>query len=236
MPAGQRFDKDYAYGAYTAEYFNGLLRKRKKLSQKWRYKWLDRCLDAKAGDKIVDLGCGAGLVARHFLEKGAEVHGVDLAEEGIRTAIELNKEFPLASFKVGDASKCDHLQSGAFNKACSVDVIEHCGHDVMLDIFAEAHRLLKTGGLYFVYTPNPKHWIERFKDWGFILKQDPTHTGLRLVKPILEGLEQKGFEIVESLEPASMIPVFNWFERAWSYLPGVGQLGVYRIAVLARKK
>jgi hypothetical protein len=34
-----------------------------------------------------------------------------------------------------------------------------------------------------------------------------------------------------------MIPVFNWFERAWSVLPGaVGQLGVYRIAVLARKK
>jgi hypothetical protein len=33
-----------------------------------------------------------------------------------------------------------------------------------------------------------------------------------------------------------MIPVFNWFERAWSILPGVGQLGVYRITVLARKK
>jgi len=236
LAAGQRFDKDYAYGAYTADYFNGLLRKKKKLSQKWRFKWLDKCLDPRPGDKIVDLGCGAGLVARHFLEKGAEVHGVDLADEGIRTAIELNREFPLGSFKVADASKCDHLASDSFNKACSVDVIEHCGHDVMLDIFGEAHRLLKPGGLYFVYTPNPKHWIERFKDWGFILKQDPTHTGLRPVKPILEGLEQKGFEIVQNLSPASMIPVFNLLEKAWSFLPGIGQLGVYRIAVLARKK
>ena len=233
LAAGQRFDKDYAYGAYTADYFNGLLRKQKKLSQKWRFKWLDRCLDPRPGDKIIDLGCGAGLVARHFLEKGAEVHGVDLAEEGIRTA---NREFPLGSFKVADASKCDHLAGGSFNKACSVDVIEHCGHDVMLDIFGEAHRLLKPGGLYFVYTPNPKHWIERFKDWGFMLKQDPTHTGLRPVKPILEGLEQKGFEIVQNLGPASMIPVFNLLEKAWSVLPGIGQLGVYRIAVLARKK
>jgi hypothetical protein len=33
-----------------------------------------------------------------------------------------------------------------------------------------------------------------------------------------------------------MIPVFNWFEEAWSFLPGVGELGIYRIAVLARKK
>jgi cyclopropane fatty-acyl-phospholipid synthase-like methyltransferase len=236
LAPGQRFDKDYAYGAYTSDYFNGLLRKRKKLSQKWRFKWLDRCLALRAGDKIVDLGCGAGLVARHFLEKGAEVHGVDLAEEGIRTAIELNREFPLGSFKVADASHCDHLASGSFDKDFYVDVIEHCGHDVMLDIFGEAHRLLKPGGLYFVYTPNPRHWIERFKDWGFILKQDPTHTGLRPVKPILEALEQKGFEIVQSLRPPSMIPIFNLFEKAWSYVPALGELGVYRIAVLARKK
>ena len=40
---------------------------------------------------------------------------------------------PRVSFKVGDASKCDHLADASFDKACSVDVIEHCGHDVMLD-------------------------------------------------------------------------------------------------------
>jgi hypothetical protein len=74
------------------------------------------------------------------------------------------------------------------------------------------------------------------KDWGFILKQDPTHTGLRLAKPIFEGLEQKGFEVMNSFRPASMIPVFNWFEKGWSFIPGVGELGVYRIAVVARKK
>jgi cyclopropane fatty-acyl-phospholipid synthase-like methyltransferase len=232
---GQRFDKDYAYGAYTADYFNMLLRRQKKLSQKWRFKWLDRLLDPKPGDNIVDLGCGAGLVARHMLGKGAAVHGVDLADEGIRTAIELNKDYPKATFKVGDASKCDHLESGSFDKACSVDVIEHCGEDVMLDIFGEAHRLLKTGGTYFVYTPNPKHWIERFKDWG-VLKQDPTHTGLRPIKPVIEGLSAKGFDVVRSLRPPSMIPVFNWLEKAWSFVPAVGELGVYRIAILARKR
>lgn len=237
LSPGQRFDKDYAYGQYTPEYYQGLVRKQKKLSQKWRMKWLDRCLAPYAGNKIVDLGCGAGLVARYMLDHGAaEVHGVDLADEGIKTARAITTEYPNAHFTVGDASKCDHLQAGYFDKACSVDVIEHCGHDVMLDIFAEAHRLLKPGGLYFVYTPNPKHWIERFKDWGFILKQDPTHTGLRPVKPILEGLEQKGFEIVQNLKPPSMIPVFNWLEKAWSYVPRAGQLAIYRIAVLARKK
>jgi SAM-dependent methyltransferase len=233
--AGQRFDKDYAYGQYTADYYGGLLEKQNRASFRWRLKWLDRALNPQSGDKIVDLGCGAGLVARHFLQKGCEVHGVDLAEEGIKAAVAINREFPKGSFKVGDASKCDHLADASFDKACSVDVIEHCGHDVMLDIFAEAHRLLKPGGLYYVYTPNPKHWIERFKAWG-ILKQDLTHTGLRPQKPILDALEQKGFEVIEDFKPVSMIPVFNWFEKAWSLLPVLGELGIYRIAVLARKK
>jgi 2-polyprenyl-6-hydroxyphenyl methylase/3-demethylubiquinone-9 3-methyltransferase len=236
LAPGQRFDKDYAYGQYTADYYSGLLDKENRASHKWRLKWVERCLAPKAGDRIADLGCGAGLVDRYFLKKGAEVHGVDLAEEAIKAAIVINKELPKGHFRVGDASKCDHLESATFDKACSVDVIEHCGHDVMLDIFAEAHRLLKPGGLYFVYTPNPKHWIERFKDWGFILKQDPTHTGLRPAAPILAGLREKGFEIVEHLRPPSMIPVFNWFERVWSAIPAVGELAVYRIAVLARKK
>ena len=82
---------------------------------------------------------------------------------------------------------------------------------------------------------NPKHWIERCKAWG-ILKQDPTHTGLRPEKPIRDALEQKGFEVIENFKPVSMIPVFNWFEKVWSLLPVVGELGIYRIAVLARKK
>ena len=235
-PSGQqRVDKDYAYGQYTAAYYGGLLEKQTAASHQLRLKRLDRCLEPAAGDRFVDLGCGAGLVAHHLLKKGCEVHGVDLAEEAIKAAVAINASFPKGHFRVGDASKCDHLEGGTFDKACSVDVIEHCGHDVMLDIFGEAHRLLKPGGLYYVYTPNPRHWIERLKDWG-VMKQDVTHTGLRLVGPVVEGLNAKGFEVVERLRPASFIAGFNWLERAWSVLPGVGELGVYRIAVLARKK
>jgi SAM-dependent methyltransferase len=231
----QRVDKDYAYGEYTADYYGGLLKKQSAASHRLRLRLLDQCLKPAAGDRIVDLGCGAGLVAHHLLKKGCELHGVDLAEEAIKAAVAINSQFPKGHFRVGDASRCEHLESGSFDKACSVDVIEHCGSDVMLDIFGEAHRLLKPGGLYYVYTPNPRHWIERLKAWG-VMKQDVTHTGLRLAGPILDGLRSKGFEAVEHLKPPSFIAGFNWLEKAWSVLPVVGELGVYRIAVLARKK
>ncbi len=235
LPAGQRYDKDYAYGQYTPEYYNGLLKHQKSRSHLWRLKWVEKCIAPKAGEKIVDLGCGAGLVDHYLLSKGCTVHGVDLADEAINAARRINAEFAeRGTFKVGDASRNAELPDASFDKAVCVDVIEHCGADVMLDIFKEARRLVKPGGLFFVYTPNPRHWIERCKDWG-ILTQDVTHTGLRVAAPILAALKEAGFEIACHPKPPSMIPVFNWFEKLWSFIPWAGTLGIYRIAILAKK-
>ncbi len=233
MP-GQRFDKDYAYGKYDAAYYQTLVDNEQRASHRWRLGWVEQCLHPRAAERIVDLGCGAGAVTHYLAEKGVEVHGVDLSEKAIDAARVINAPYPLATFRVCDASRCTHLTDQSFDKACSVDVIEHCGADVMRDIFAEAFRLLMPGGLYFVYTPNPRHWIERLKASG-VLKQDSTHTGLRPIEPILSSLHASGFEVIKSLEPVSMIPIFNVFERALKRVPGLRQLAIYRIAVLARK-
>src|SRR3569623_385694 len=122
----QRFDKDYAYGAYTPEYYNGLLKHQKSRSHLWRLKFVERAINPATGDRIVDLGCGAGLVDHYLLQKGATVLGVDLAEEAINAARKINWEFEgRATFKVGDASNNPDLADGSFDKAVCVDVIEH---------------------------------------------------------------------------------------------------------------
>jgi 2-polyprenyl-3-methyl-5-hydroxy-6-metoxy-1,4-benzoquinol methylase len=227
-------DKDYAYGHYDQRYYDIIRSNERRRSHRWRLRWVERCLAPKPGERIVDLGCGAGMVTRYLASRGAICHGVDLAEEAIKTARAVNAEFPSASFHVGDASHCPNLADGSFDKAISADVIEHCGPDVMRAIFAEAQRLLKPGGLYFVYTPNPLHWIERLKEWG-IMTGDPTHTGLREAPVILDALRRVGFEIVEHLSPVSMLPGVNVLEKLWSLQPLGRQLAIYRIAILARK-
>ncbi len=230
----RRRDAAYTYDEYGEAYYTRLLASEKLRSHRWRCRWLQTALQPRPGDRIVDLGCGAGLVAKHLLSRGATVHGVDLAAGAVVAARRLNAHQPRGTFQQADAGDCQHLQSASFNKACSVDVTEHCGYDIMLEIFQEAFRLLEPGGLYFVYTPNPRHWIERLKDWG-VLKQDPTHTGLRNTRTLVEAVQSCGFEIVTSYAPTSMLPYVQRLEQLWRRQPLLPQLAVYRIALLTRK-
>ena len=64
---------------------------------------------------------------------------------------------------------------------------------------------------------------------------DPTHTGLRTGKVIVEALERCGFEIARHPTSSSMFPVIQAMEWLWRRQPVLPQLANYRVIVLARK-
>jgi trans-aconitate methyltransferase len=57
-------------------------------------------LDAKSGERILDLGCGTGHLTAKIAETGAHVVGIDRSPEMIRQAKE---KYPLLRFEVMDA-------------------------------------------------------------------------------------------------------------------------------------
>lgn len=227
-------DEAYATEHYDDAYYDWILENKNFRSHHLRMEWIKAIVEPGPGDRIIDLGCGPGVVAEFLGQHGAEVHGVDLHPKAVAAARKLNSGNPNISFQVGDASDLHDLPDAGFDKAVSCDVTEHCGYDVMLGIFREAHRLLKPGGTYFIYTPNPKHWIEKLKEWG-VMKGDPTHTGLRTGKTIAEALETCGFEIDKHPTSSSMFPVVNGLEWLWRKQPILPELANYRVIVLARK-
>ena len=82
-----------------------------------------RGLSLASGARIVDLGCGAGCVARELSLAGYDLTGVD----GHRALIDLaSKRAPMASFLCRDLRLgVPDLGAGTFDAACLFDVLEH---------------------------------------------------------------------------------------------------------------
>jgi trans-aconitate methyltransferase len=59
-------------------------------------------LEPRAGEKILDLGCGSGQLTSKIAESGADVTGLDRSEEMIAEA---RRNFPSLRFEIGDAAK-----------------------------------------------------------------------------------------------------------------------------------
>jgi SAM-dependent methyltransferase len=191
---GQRFDKDYAYGAYTPEYYNGLLRHQKSRSHLWRLKWVEQTIRPQAGDRIVDLGCAAGAVTDFLSGFGCEVVGVDAEPRAIAKARSL---FPALEFVLADVRALPFGER-SFDKAVAADLVEHLDDETFRALLRELRRVLVEGGTFTLYTPNPRHLIERLKARDLILAQNPTHIGLRDAPTLERVLREEGFEVERS--------------------------------------
>jgi SAM-dependent methyltransferase len=115
------------------------------LGSKVRFDVLRRFLAPAPGDRIIDLGCGSGRALAWNASSGASMVGVDISPF---FAPEATRRFDLL---LGDLRRLP-IRSGAFQKAWSLDVLEHLSPQAFVDVLTEAGRVLEPGGALFVYT------------------------------------------------------------------------------------
>ncbi len=103
-----------------------------------------------AGRRALDVGCGAGLLCEPLARLGAEVTGVDAAEENVAAAREHARGMGLGiEYRWGDVSA---LGLGGFDLVCAMEVIEHVADKpAFLAALAGA---LDPDGLMVLSTPN----------------------------------------------------------------------------------
>ena len=103
-----------------------------------------------AGKRALDVGCGAGLLAEPLARLGAEVTGVDAAEENVAVAREHAAGSGLAiDYRHGELAS---LGLGSFDLVTAMEVLEHVADKPAF--LSELAQRLAPGGLLALSTPN----------------------------------------------------------------------------------
>jgi SAM-dependent methyltransferase len=193
-----------------------------------RLEAVEALVEPHAGERVLDLGCAAGAVSHFLSGLGCETVGVDAEPLAVEKARGL---FPDLQFQLANVVRLP-FEDGSFDKAVAADLVEHLDDETFRAMLRETRRVLHPGGTLSIYTPNPRHPIERLKARDLILAQNPTHIGLRDRATLEAMLRRGGFEIELSEWRASFVRGLRFVERA-----GGGRVESlrYRLCVRARR-
>lgn len=138
-----------------------------------------------AGLRIIDIGCGGGLVAEPLALLGAEVVGLDASERNVRTAAAHAAESGIAiDYRQGTAEELA-ARGETFDVVLTLEILEHVADSgLFLKVCTD---LIKPGGMLFLATLNrtPKAYALAIIGAEYILRWLPrgTHEWKKFVRP-----------------------------------------------------
>ncbi|MGX1307845.1 2-polyprenyl-6-hydroxyphenyl methylase/3-demethylubiquinone-9 3-methyltransferase [Amorphus suaedae] len=160
--------------------------------------------DAKAlsGLRLLDIGCGGGLLSEPMARLGADVVGADAAETNIEVArIHAERSGVTVDYRATTAEALAD-DGETFDVVLAMEIVEHVA-DVPLFVSACA-RMVKPGGLLLLATINrtPKAYALAIFGAEIVLRWLPrgTHQYERLVKPteLEAAIDGTGLSILET--------------------------------------
>jgi cyclopropane-fatty-acyl-phospholipid synthase len=188
---------------------------------------LCRKLELTPGERLLDIGCGWGGLARHAAQHyGVEVTGITVSRE----------QQKLAQQRCADLAVRIELMDyrdlrGRFDKIVSVGMFEHVGTKNYPTYFATVHNLLKSQGLFLLHTIgryNTRKTVDRWVD-KYIFPNGKLPSAKEIAK-VLEGrfLIEDWHNFGQDYDRTLMAWWHN-FDRAWPHLQAKYSERFYRM-------
>jgi 2-polyprenyl-3-methyl-5-hydroxy-6-metoxy-1,4-benzoquinol methylase len=147
-------------------------------------------------DRVLDVGCSTGYLAKRMQEGGSTVVGLDLDDQAAEQA-----RCYCEAVLVGDVETMElPFDPESFDAIVAGDFIEHLRNPEAF--LARIRPLLRPRGRLVLSTPNIANWAMRlsllfgrfrYTEWGLL---DRTHAHLFTRKTLRESLEKAGYRIV----------------------------------------
>jgi len=153
------------------------------------------------GKKVVDIGCGGGILAESIAQSGADTTGIDLSEKALKVAelhaLEVGANLTYRSIS---AEALADEQAEQFDVVTCMEMLEHVPDPA--SVVRACAKLCKPGGTLFFSTlnRNPKSYLFAIIGAEYILKLLPkgTHEYVKFIKPseLVAFTRQAGLEML----------------------------------------
>ncbi len=164
--------------------------------------------------RLLQVGCGYGLLLDEARRRGYEVQGVELSAAAVRHARE-RLDLPVRELALEEAALEAARAQERYDAILAVDVLEHLEDPVLaLDRLCA---LLAPGGALLIVTPDPSSRVARMAGgrwWCFI----PSHACLIPRRALRELLRARGLVVVEDVFSVHTFTLGYW-------LAGLGERG-----------
>jgi cyclopropane-fatty-acyl-phospholipid synthase len=125
-------------------------------AQEAKLELLCRKLRLRAGERLLDVGCGWGGLVVHAAERhGVEAVGITLSPSQAGLARRRIAERGLEGRCRIEVADYRRLAEPPFDKVVSVGMVEHVGLERLDEYFRTAHRLLRPGGVFLNHGISP---------------------------------------------------------------------------------
>ena len=150
-----------------------------------RLDWIN-ALAPLAGKRVLDVGCGGGILAEAIAKKGANVKGIDLSEKALKVAELHSLESEVqVSYELIAAEALAAREAGQYDVVTCMEMLEHVPDPSA--IVQACATLVKPGGRLFFSTlnRNPKSYLFAIIGAEYMLRLLPrgTHEYAKFIKP-----------------------------------------------------
>ena len=147
---------------------------------------IERLASGLAGKRILDVGCGGGILAEAMAGAGAQVTGIDLADKPLKVAMLHGMETgERVTYRLVSAEALADEAPAAFDVVTCMELLEHVPDPA--STVAACARLAKPGGWIFFSTinRNPKSFLFAIVGAEYVMRLLPrgTHEYARFIRP-----------------------------------------------------
>ena len=175
-----------------------------------RLDYIDR-RTALRGKRVLDVGCGGGILSEGMAQRGAEVTGIDMGEAPLAVArLHKHETGVHVDYQQATAEQFAAQHAGQFDVVTCMEMLEHVPDPA--SVIEACARLVKPDGHVFFSTinRNPKAFLFAIVGAEYLLRMLPrgTHEYSKFIKPSeLEGWLRHGGLTLRELTGMSYNPL-----------------------------